>query len=291
MTKILYTPREQRRYKKSSRIHKKVIFCVILFFILMGGALYVTRLSRLQVAKIEISGNQTLPEDLIRKNVEKEIAGVYAFILSKKFILFSRAEMISKALRKEFPVIGEIKVVKQYPDILSIHLSERKLFAIYCNDLVTNAEDTAVASTTAVSEVVEKKDIQCAYIDRTGFAYEKAPSSSGSLIIQIASDKETVESPAQLIDTALVSKMQYVIEKMQEISGERIVGFELPSRLVSEFRARTSKGYRLLFKRDDDLENQMNVLKVVLDTEIKGNRERLEYVDLRFGNKVFYKMK
>ena len=153
------------------------------------------------------------------------------------------------------------------------------------------ADDATHASTTVVIGVVEKKDIQCVYIDHGGFAYEEAPSSSGSLIIQIASDKDKIEYPAQLIDTALAAKMQYVIEKMPEISGERIVEFELLSKLISEFRAKTSKGYQLLFKREDNLENQMNVLKVVLDTEIKENRGRLEYVDLRFGNKVFYKWK
>ena len=44
-----------------------------------------------------------------------------------------------------------------------------------------------------------------------------------------------------------------------------------------------------LWEKDDDIEYQLSNLKYVLDEEIKARRGELEYVDLRLGNKVYYK--
>jgi len=68
-----------------------------------------------------------------------------------------------------------------------------------------------------------------------------------------------------------------------------IVGFEFSFQIQREFRALTSDGFLLWINRDDDFAGVTKVLKTVLDEEIKDRRAELEYADLRFGNKVFYR--
>ena len=192
-----------------------------------------------------------------------------------------------------------VRVTKHYPDSLKINLSERKLFGIVCNDLEEDElkkENTSASTTVLISEVslgnggVREKIIQCAYIDKNGFAYTEAPNSSGTLIVRIAVNQETITIPSPLIDSSLIATMAGLIEKLPDAAGVGVARFELFSQMVSEFRVKTSAGYTLFFRRADDLENALHVLKTVLE-DIKERRNQLEYVDLRFGNKVFFKMK
>ena len=68
------------------------------------------------------------------------------------------------------------------------------------------------------------------------------------------------------------------------------MSYELISDFPKEIRVVGPEGYRVYFDRESDLQNAFRVLKTVLAEEIKDRRARLDYIDLRFGNKVFYKL-
>ena len=58
----------------------------------------------------------------------------------------------------------------------------------------------------------------------------------------------------------------------------------------------TSLGPEIIFKKDSDVQKIAENLKAALDTEpllskFKNEYSSLEYIDLRFGNKVYYKFK
>jgi hypothetical protein len=47
----------------------------------------------------------------------------------------------------------------------------------------------------------------------------------------------------------------------------------------------------LILNVKDDYSRVFSVLKTVLENEIKDKAKDIDYIDLRFGNKVFYKYK
>jgi hypothetical protein len=59
------------------------------------------------------------------------------------------------------------------------------------------------------------------------------------------------------------------------------------------FAVYTERGPYLLIEKNDDSTEVLNNLKTVIETEELGGAqfENLEYIDLRFGNKVYYKIK
>ncbi len=57
---------------------------------------------------------------------------------------------------------------------------------------------------------------------------------------------------------------------------------------VLKIDARTNEGWQAIFMPSQNFSQQLDNLKIVLREKLK-NRENLEYIDLRFGNRVFYK--
>jgi hypothetical protein len=49
----------------------------------------------------------------------------------------------------------------------------------------------------------------------------------------------------------------------------------------------TSEGWSMTFDINSDIVESINNLKLVLSQKIK-DRKKLHYIDLRFGNKIFY---
>lgn len=271
----------------------KAVLAITVLFILTGGVVYAIRLPQLQITHIQISGIRVVAEDAVRARMDVLLSGNYAILLPRRFILFSQDEAIITGIKNEFPVIENVEVIKQYPDLLIVKISERKLFAILCNDL--EADDVAagigLASTTEVITEEEEKESRCAYIDKGGFAYDNAPSSSGMLIVRMVTDAKRLEIPSQVFKKGLIEKMEYLAEKLPVVAGERILRFEFMTRLPREFRIKTASGFRIYINSEDDIDKVLKILKRVLDEEVKERKGRLEYVDVRFGNKVFFKMK
>mgnify|MGYP001584407790 FL=1 len=218
-----------------------------------------------RIKNIEIRGLEALGDEDIKLKVYQALDGKYLFFLSRDSILTLRTNFLTEKLKKEFPKIEKITITKSFPDTLKIDLAERKLFGIFCS--VSN----------------------CAYIDNTGFAYESSPSSSGSLILKIVSDQEETKVGVQSLEPALMEQVIFLGKETEKVAGAKVIAYELSLRFPREIHITTSEGFKIYFNRADDFTNVFKVLRTVLNEEIKDRRANLDYIDLRFGNKVFYK--
>lgn len=281
MTRILYTPRDPRQLKYHSNKKRTgfvacviIGICVLLFLIL-------AHLSFLRIRAIRAEHTETLNPDLIIKTVQKFLAGSFALIFPRDSIFFIRTSSIRRELQRKFPQIASITVTKELPSTIAISLTERKLWGIFCNDLALS--DTA--STTPSASPV------CMYIDRSGFAYGSAPASSGFLIMKISTDRADSAVGASAVEPALMDDLRAHADAFKKNLDLTIVGYQIYSKIPSEIRLITSEGFMLILKRDDPIDRIMPILKKLLTDEIKIRRSRVDYIDLRFGNKVFYKFK
>lgn len=268
MSRIVYAPINSS--KKEPWPSRKALFgalAVFLFLIFAAGSVYALQLPEWQIRRLEISGLEVLGEEEIRVRILSEISGNYAPFIPRSSFFLVRGKEINNTLVNEFPRIEIVSVDKKFPDTLSIQIKERKLWGIFCS--VQN----------------------CAYIDKNGVLYEEAPSSQGSLILKIASDAESFSIPSKILDDLTVGKMEFLSLGLKEKLNLNVIGYQLFSKIPGEIRVTVSDGFKIYFNRDDDLENAFKVIKTVLDEEIKEKRGRLEYIDARFGNKVFYKLR
>lgn len=277
-SRILYTPREERFRRKRRTRRLPVFIGLFLIAAAAGTAVYLLRLPYWQVKRIEVIGNQTISAEELRLAAQESLRGAKFFIIPQNAIFALEPEKLASALASGFPRIAEIKIDKVFPDSLTLTLREREFFGIYCNDL--NAATSTFAGEPA-----------CAYLDQSGFAYERAPQVSGFLIIKVSTDRGVIQIPSHLIEPEIMERMRKIADAFAANSGMAIVGYNLFSKVPSEIRAVTREGFEIWLKSDDDFEKAALIFKKVLEGEIKEQRPLLKYVDLRLGNKVFYKVR
>lgn len=292
-SRIVYTSRE-RGYKKSFSRRKAIfILAFLLLFFTIGGAIYLLRLPRWQVQKVQVEGLGTLREEEVIAKAFQFLDGSYAYLIPRRSVAVAPIEQLEHFLRKEFPIISSVNVDREYPHTLKIYIKERELWAMYCVFGSEQFPPSVFLPPGGGGEEGGQVPTQgkCVYIDETGFAYEKAPNSTGSLILKVRSDGEAVSLASQAIPSGKAEKLRRISEVFKQKLDIETVGYELFSKIPDEARAVTAAGFKIWLKLDDDIENTAKVLKTVLDEEIKDNREDLEYIDARFGNKVFYKLR
>lgn len=266
MSRILYTPRERTRHRHFS-ISKKGIFAVVgavIFCAAIVGAIYVLRLPQLQIQEVRFSGLEALGEKELAEAVWKKLEGEYIFFIPRRSIILAGGNALEGELQNVFPRIKSISVRKVFPHMLEISVEERGIFGILCGQS------------------------QCVYIDTSGFAYETAPNSTGALILKVQSDMNEIVVGSQAVEPVLMERFGLLGKELKKI-GLEAIGYEISQKNPRDIRAKTNEGFEIIFNRDDDFQNVFRVLKTILDEEIKEKRSKIEYIDLRFGNKVFYK--
>ena len=68
--------------------------------------------------------------------------------------------------------------------------------------------------------------------------------------------------------------------------------YETPNRMSGDLKVETTEGWKIYLSKDMGLENEIFMLKAILDKKINGDqRKDLEYIDLRINDKAFYKFK
>ncbi len=266
-SRVIYMPRE--RWRKRRFFRAKFFFFAILFLAaaLLGGAVYALRYPGWQIQTVLVFGfDETMHAD-VEARVRESLDARFAFILPKSSYFLFDEGAVQKTLEKDFPWLHDITVKKEFPSMVSVVARERGLWAVFCDMNRT-----------------------CGYMDKTGFIYEEAPVSTGALIMTVETDEQEVHIPSQAFDPAFVQKLDSFVLLLGEKTGEDVETFLFSKEFPGEVRVRTRHGFLLYLDRDDDFGKVISILRVFLEKEIGDKRGRLEYIDLRFGNKVFYKL-
>lgn len=270
--RIVYAPSGAFKKRRGRKIFFYVAIGTVLV-VLPVSMVLIVRTSALQINKVMLHGVRTLDEQAVRERIGTHLAGMRALVLRESFFFFANTDAIASDLERAFPRIEHATAVKNFPDKLEVMIMERTFWGIFCNG--------SQGSSTPV----------CAYIDSAGVVYERAPEPQGKLIMVIRSDTEDTAIPRQAVDSGAMAQISALVEKLPTETGIPVASFELRSRVPSEIRASASEEFTLIFKREDDVSATLRVLQRVLNEEIKSKRSRLDYIDLRFGNKVFYKLR
>ncbi|MDP3710253.1 MAG: FtsQ-type POTRA domain-containing protein [bacterium] len=223
-----------------------------------------------RIKRIEFSGIVALEESLLRETVSEYLKGFRFGFLPNDLYFFINKESLTANLKEKFPRVEKIRVSKDFPDKLMIEISERGLFGILCE---------------------RGEDQNCFLLDKEGVVYEEAPKSTGHLIPKVEVDNKALKPGAKVFTDDLIRQFEEASRASSVFTGSFLVSYDLFSKIPREIQAVNSEGVRLYLNTGDDFKKIFELLKAVLEKEIKEKRPLLDYVDLRFGNKIFYKFK
>ena len=242
------------------------IFLLALPLAMLAGAFYFVFLSDyFAIKEVKISGLKSIATEELNREFSK-ILGGKKIIIGKlsNYFLFS-PDLARAEIQGAFPKIGEIAIEKVYPRSLNVSVSERNTIGVWC------------------------REEKCFYFDKNGVIYEEALKSFGGLMITIE-DFRPIEGVG-LGAAALQDGEAIFFEEAKRLIAQNFP-FGIRSFIITprnEIEIVTSENWRVLLDKKEKLEYQLSNLKYLLDEKIKDRRRELEYVDLRLGNRLYYK--
>jgi len=260
---ILGSSKKLRR----KRIIKKLVLVFLLLLFVFSCVTAFFYIPYLRVKKISLEGNSSLSTEKILGEVSDYLRGKFFRIFPRDNILLLSKEAIISNLLSKFPRIEEVSLAKNFPDCITVGIKERQQEAILC------INDSPPAG-------------GCAFIDENGYVFERAPYFSGDVYLKFFDERG--EAQNQLLSEEQFKKL---IEFKNLVSRENIKISKIILKKEGIYKADISEGWYILLNEQNEPKISYENLKITLDSKIKENRQNLEYIDLHFGNKVFYKFK
>ena len=149
------------RKLRRKRLILKAILVGVIFVAVFAGTVAFFRIVYFQIKKIEIIGNSSIIGSDLTDAIKSKLDGKYIGLFSKANIFIIPKGNILAELPEEFKRIKKISLDKKYFSAIVVKIEERNNAAIFC----------------------EKED--CAYIDESGFVFEKAPYFSGAVFLKL----------------------------------------------------------------------------------------------------------
>lgn len=253
----------------------RVKLVAFLFIILLGAGIYFVFFSPyFSIKNIEISGLEKISYDELRGMVDKEISSRRFFIFNQNNIfIFNEKEIRDKVYGKY--ALNFIKVDKSLPGTIKISLEEKKPALIW--------------KTTDKFYVVDFDGAIIREITQTEVGEYQGNQSGAKMATVFDESNTSVANKDKVLSGQAVGAITDIQNNLSRATGLVILNFVIADRNDSTLKCITGDGWGAYFSLINDLNAQINKLTAFLMDKKQEERKGLEYVDLRFEDRVYYK--
>ncbi len=271
--------------KKQKERKKKLIARFVLFFLcvvsLASLIVWAFTVQDFQIKKIVVSGNKVLLSEEIKSIAQKDIVGKYFFLFPRANVLLYPKEKIQNDIFSVFHRTNSVEISLENDNTLRISLTERDSAALWCG-VEKNAD--------AVNG--------CFYMDKTGYLFDTSPTFSGDAYFKFYGKgllKEGNLIGYNFISADLFQKV-FELRSMFEKYDKKIAGIFLGDDSRAELLTET--GCIIIFGTDQPFVPLKSNMEAVFKSSEWGKKisgqdkcASLDYIDFRFGNKIYYRQK
>lgn len=278
--------REERRspLRRRRRRARLVIAFIVLLVLLAAvyGVHAASYASPLTIQSVSVDGVQAIPPDIIETFVQSELNdGSYHFFSRANIFLYPK-KAITAALARNFPRVSAASLSRD--SLLSTHLTititERQPYATWCK----SSPDGTTIDTTQPGE--------CFVMDERGFLFADATDSTdhvGSNYIFTGGISSTSTPIGQTFAPAHLAGIAALM-KLLVNAGFTPQGASIEN--DQDFFIQLQEGFFLKASYGEDAAQLVHNLQLILSSDtLTGKEADLDYIDLRFGNRVYYKLK
>jgi hypothetical protein len=277
-TDIFLTSRRKRRKK----FLWKTGLTILAVLVFLGGIVGFFYISRFRIKDISIEGTYILDEEQLREEVSGILEGEFFKILPRDNIfIFPKAE-ISTALLQNFPVLKGVSIRRSFPQKISVFLEERKPESLWCVSSFPPAAGQNATST-------DPSEVFCAFTDENGFIFQPAPLFSGAIFPLFYDERLMLAAIGKEMLPSAEFRKLYSFAEILEKNGIEVAKIILKD--GEEYEVYLKERWYIKLNAKNEADISFNNLGLILDETIKEKRPTLEYVDLRSGNKIFFKYK
>lgn len=225
-----------------------------------------THLPFLQVRSIEVSGTKTLATTTVAGYIEEAIKGYYLLVVPKRNIFIYPKRAITDGLLREFPELRAADVHAGDFHTIEAEVVEREQKALWC------------------------QGSKCYLMDQTGVVYGYSGEDEGFVSYRGATEGDSL--PRQYLTPeqfeSLFALVDAISQKVPDSPVETVV---VDAEMDAE--ATLSNGFVLKFALGDAGGDVFERFELALTAGPFTGRSlsEFEYLDLRFGDKLYYKLK
>lgn len=259
--------------KLAKRRRKLFIFRIILGVIfvvtLVGGTAYWSHADAFNVHAVAVEGTVFAPKDEIVALVEDHLVGSYWFWYARaNFALLPRVA-IARAIREAYPAVQSVDLDLRGMNALLIRIKEYEPVARWCADT---------------------RETDCYFVEEHGRLFSKEPLMNSYELIALHGLLSGEPIGQTYVSADFVRDMVRFDELLAELELSVV---RITTEDGESFTLETEEGLELYVDKSDRISEVYNNLVTVVRQEAisKVQFRNIEYIDLRFGNKVVYKLK
>ncbi|MFA5933950.1 MAG: hypothetical protein WC795_01885 [Candidatus Paceibacterota bacterium] len=276
---------EEMKTARRKRIYKRIAFSGTLLLILIGLVSAFSKHQKLLINDIVVSGNNIIEKKDIEQIINNSLSGNYVHLFARRDFLIYPKNKIERDLKEEFKRIINLNVSLLNYRTLSVDLTERKGEYLWCGDSFPEVDARSVISI-------------CYFSDSNGYIFDKAPYFSGNAYFKFYTG---ISDPNNPIGASALSTLEFknILAFKNGLASFGILTdtFLINSDSDYEFLILAQGSInapRIIFKKDQAYEKLLADLESALSaeplaTDFKAKLSSLEYLDLRYDNKVYYK--
>jgi len=260
---------------------RRVRALVALGILVVCGALFyavswASYLPQYNISSISVSGARSVSDELVVHTIELALDDGAYHIISRRNVFFYPREALQETLVSALPPVRSARITHPSFSSTEIHvaLEEREPFARWCSE----AEGP------------------CYLMDEGGFIYAPMENVDGTLFSTSSTQyvfTGRIASSTLPIGQSFIKAHLPGLVSLLKFLGQ--AGFAPRGAHVEndqDLSVRLQEGFILKASFGADAGTLVKNLELVLSSDVlEGKRAALEYIDLRFGNRVYYKLK
>ncbi len=240
------------------------LMIVAFFGMLLISIWYGSRAEAVTISKVSVRGGETISHAEVERLVREKLDGTYLKFVPRSFAFTYPHDDIESRVR-EIKRIKNLTIMRSGGTELIVEFDEYTPHALWCKD--SDSEG-------------------CYFLDENGYAFSSAPSLSGGSFMRFVAIGKAPKEHEQAFDSEQYHRAHELVNRFRD-AGWDVSKAEIDA-AGDAFLTVTGGGeFKVSLKQDakTTVDNLLTVLNSEKFAHI--NPGNFEYVDLRFGSKVF----
>lgn len=272
--------------RKKRRIILAVVLGVVVL-LMVGGFFYAVRLPQFSIQTIQVEGTYEVSPDALRASVALGLADSGFALIPRRMIFTYPKAAIETKLLQEFPELQSATLSRDslLGTVLTLRVVERTLYGIWCSSGDALVQ-TSVLDMAATSTEMSTQSIECYEMDASGFIFAPADGFA-EFYIFYGGVATSVPPITQYFYPGRMDSLRTLLGALSPIGFDPHI-----VRVVdeSDVDIELLGGMYIKVSLNITPEETISALATVLSSDaLKDKQGEIEYIDVRFGNRVYYK--
>ena len=300
-----YAEKKSLRKHSGENKYRFWIFIVLFASIIVLAIWLVRRGQQFAITNIEIVGASSSTESVLRGIIQQQEQQTRIFFFPQKNIFFFNESLVESKIRAKF-YFDSLVIRKKIPHTLVVEVKEKPLNAIFLQQsqflaldekgfVIRDLDEAELKSLVFLPNEYMAILNQSLGVESVSTSVTTKTKNPYPVIVDDVRELNTRSGVKKrpginVVSTSALAIIVQSADKLQATTGSPTQWFWIKegSETVD---ASVQSGWEIYFTANTPFETQNQRLNVVLKEKLSTQRGSIEYVDLRYDERVFYKLK